>query len=266
MQSFCIFSEIYEGGDGGNYKKGWGILVVPSTRAAVSRFVHLSAPFPQAGINTVPQATAVFTGIGAKSLFIPGRNRNAYNKRSKCTVNPAYNKTSSVHDNNETFLNTTVQIRNWQNANGGCPPTSCAHIQFMGKGKSCPSDEVFISAGINDSSGWYGKNPNYSGRRIRDNLRMKYPKSNFSLPSDSSCDLIGSKNIVGRLLNGVDVSKVCTEAASPANTKGEFVQLETSPRMRKKEYYEGWVEVFNQSFPPVNAAGMDIDDTDVWSE
>ncbi|PFH48353.1 hypothetical protein AMATHDRAFT_87139 [Amanita thiersii Skay4041] len=326
-QSFCIFSEISKGNDEEkyhNYEKGWGLLVVPSTRAAVSCFVHLSAPFPQAGINTVSQATAAFTGIGAKSLFIPGRNRNAYNKRSKCTVNPAYNKTSSVHDN----------IRNWQNRNGGCLPASCAHIQFMGKGASYDSDEqerrrarvpvtshadsidsIRIATDstssmhrlmrtplsclvlactrvynlspnyshfsrllrnaesstnqiltISNSSGWYGKNPNYSGRRIRDNLRKKCPDWKLSLPSDSSCNLIGSNNIVGRLLNGVDVSKVCTEPASPDKKKGEFAQLESSPNMRGKDRHEIWVEVLKQSCPAVNAAGMDIDDTDVWSE
>ncbi|PFH48357.1 hypothetical protein AMATHDRAFT_150027 [Amanita thiersii Skay4041] len=271
-QSFCIFSEIYRGNNGTdhNYKKGWGLLVVPSTREAVSRFVHLSAPFPQASINSTEQATAVFKGIGAKSLYISGRNHRTFMQPSTCimsTSNTTYYKTDAAHDNNELFLDTSIQIMNWQKVNGGCAAASCAYIEVLGKAESsCKDDEVFISAGIDNGSGWYTRHQDYPGRRIRDNLAKKYPKWKFSLPSDSTCDFVGTKDIIGRMLNGVNVSRVCTQDASPGNTKGEFVQLEESPTMRQSKYHQVWIDVLRESFTPVCADGMDVDEINMCIE
>ncbi|PFH46220.1 hypothetical protein AMATHDRAFT_155894 [Amanita thiersii Skay4041] len=264
-QSFCIFSEIYtDGGGNDDYKKGWGLLVVPSTRRAVSRLVHISAPFPQSAIGTVSQATAVFQGIGAKSLYIPGRNRKAFPVPTSCipsTAKTTYYKTDSVHDNNEMFLDTSIQIINWQDANGGCPSDTCAYIQFMGKGKSaCSGLEVFLSVGLEDnSSGWYTKHFNYPAQRIKNNLVRVFKNWRFGLPSNIQCSLVGTENIIGRLLNGVDASKVCTDAASAENTAGEFVQLEQGPNIRTAQYHDGMVKALSSSFSANCAEGMDSD-------
>ncbi|KAE9395759.1 hypothetical protein BT96DRAFT_1043005 [Gymnopus androsaceus JB14] len=46
--TFCVLSEKTSFIDGSNsyYTKGWGVIVVPSSRKKVSHMIHLSAPHP----------------------------------------------------------------------------------------------------------------------------------------------------------------------------------------------------------------------------
>lgn len=47
------------------------------------------------------------------------------------------------------FYDANKAIWAWQNANGGCPSSSCAFIQFHGKSpKTCPYDQMFLSSGL----------------------------------------------------------------------------------------------------------------------
>lgn len=93
-KSFCILSEVEA--TNGYYARGWGLMVVPATRAAVSRYIHISAPHPLFDTGTPQQAIALFKNTGAKSLFISGRHRDAYVFES--CVSPNYSKTDATHD------------------------------------------------------------------------------------------------------------------------------------------------------------------------
>ena len=98
--SYCVLSEITS--EDGVYSKGWGFMVVPATRRAVSRFIHISAPHPIAELNTTQQAAALFKSTGAKSLSIPGRFRMAFSEATDCVQSPpdtVYYKTDPAHDN-----------------------------------------------------------------------------------------------------------------------------------------------------------------------
>lgn len=85
-QSFCVLYERTVSPCNSRYEKGWGFMVVPSSRDGVSRSLHLSAPHPFYDIGTPTQATHLFKEIGAKSLLIPGRMRPAYNVPSTCVL------------------------------------------------------------------------------------------------------------------------------------------------------------------------------------
>lgn len=102
---YCVFHETKADCDA--YVKGWGFVVVPAMRAAVSRSIHISAPHPAYDLGTVEQATSLFKSSGAHSLLVAGRIRSAYLKASECVepkssgtiyyhTDPAHNHVSSV--------------------------------------------------------------------------------------------------------------------------------------------------------------------------
>jgi len=99
--SYCVLSE-RNGGSWG-YTRGWGLMVVPASRATVSRNVHFSAPHPGYDLGTPQQAAVLFKSTGAKSLLVPGRVRTAFLDRTNCVVSNAastvYYKTDTTHDN-----------------------------------------------------------------------------------------------------------------------------------------------------------------------
>ncbi|PFH47533.1 hypothetical protein AMATHDRAFT_50238 [Amanita thiersii Skay4041] len=249
-RSFCIFAETVTECDT-EYEKGWGILVVPATRKAVSRHVHIAAPHPLYDLGTEQQAASVFKSIGAKSLYIPGRMRLAFPQLTPCvqsTIKSKYYKTDPAHD---------------KNANGGCPAASCAYVQFHGKGPStCRSDHIFISTGLGRdkaSREWYTNNTNYPVKRLKSQLSSVFPSWTISLPTDSTCLLTATKNIVGRLINGVPERKVCREAASAASASGEFVHMEQAKISRSPKFYGHWTRGLLAAFETTCAGGMQKD-------
>ncbi|KAI9450932.1 hypothetical protein BJY52DRAFT_1125582 [Lactarius psammicola] len=218
-RSFCILSETQLHPDG-YYLRGWGLVVVPSTRARVSRYIHISAPHPRYDPRSPQQAAAIFRNTGAKSLLISGRHRDAYGNPSLCQ--PPFHRTDAAHDINEPFFDANKEIRKWQ---GDCPSASCAFIQIH-RQTSCPSDTVFLSAGIG-SVDWYTY---YSPVvRIKNQLDITFPPGpswTNSLPSTSPCGLTATQNIFGRLLNGIDESLVCRDGSDAARVTGQFVHIE----------------------------------------
>jgi len=95
-RSFCILSEVQAIGT--RYRRGWGLVAVPATRALVSRYLHISAPHPKYDLHTPQHAATVFRNTGAKSLLISGRHRNAYSSPSLCVEDPDYSVTDPTHD------------------------------------------------------------------------------------------------------------------------------------------------------------------------
>ncbi|KAF8636146.1 hypothetical protein AX17_003759 [Amanita inopinata Kibby_2008] len=260
--SFCVLAENIEAGRD-EYKKGWGFLAVPSTRAAVSRHIHISAPHPLYDRGTELQAATAFQGIGAKSLYVPGRIRLAYPEPTSCippTARSIYYKTDPAHDKNELFFDTSKQLIEWQNVNGGCPSSACAYIQFHGKsGSTCQTDQVFTSTGLGrepDALDWYTNVIDYPIKRIKSQLSAIFPTWNVTLPSDGGCALTATKNIVGRLINGVSEDAVCSRAARAQDTQGQFVHLEQAATSRAMDSYQGWVQALQNSFDTSCAPGM----------
>lgn len=100
QRDYCVLLE--NSVDFNGFPKGWGHVIVPATRAAVSRALHLSAPHPKYDLGTIEQATALFEFSGAKSLLLAGRTRTAFSQPSKCivrspTLEPFY-QTDPVHN------------------------------------------------------------------------------------------------------------------------------------------------------------------------
>lgn len=95
--SYCVLHEF--GGRGGQYKKGWGPLTVHASRSAVARHIHLSAPHPGYDLGTPEQAARLFKETTAKSVFIAGRVRTVFMRKTECIRNRKYWKTDPAHEN-----------------------------------------------------------------------------------------------------------------------------------------------------------------------
>ncbi|KAF9447376.1 hypothetical protein P691DRAFT_793566 [Macrolepiota fuliginosa MF-IS2] len=266
-QSFCILYERSVSPCSMRYEKGWGFMVVPSSRDMVSRLLHLSAPHPFYDVGTPIQATHLFKETGAKSLLVPGRMRPAYNAPSTCVL-PRSNKstyymTDPAHNDLEPFFDANRAIWEWQTRHGGCPSLSCAFIQFHGKARTtCPKDDIFLSAGLADDT-WYTDDVDRPIKRLRNQLYVAFNSESsttapltISLPSDSKCILTATKNVVGRYLNSYPLSsshEVCTQSSDPDSTQGVFIHIEQAAVARNKAAREGWIRALKNTFVGVDA-------------
>ncbi|KAJ3499988.1 hypothetical protein NMY22_g19415 [Coprinellus aureogranulatus] len=257
-KSYCVLVE--HSLDCNGFPRGWGHLIVPETRAQVSRFLHFSAPHPKYDVGTIEQATALFELSGAKSLLLAGRTRTAFMQPSTCILHTSapYWKTDPSHSNLEPFFDAFVAIYQWQQRQGGCPSSSCAFLQMHGKGtKTCALDQIFLSTGLRNNF-WYTNPTGYPIKRLKHHLTQVFPGWNTSLPSDSKCTLTASGNIGGRFINGVPYSKVCSLPAIPYHVTGEFIHVEQAIEARGKEVYREWGEALRRTIAATCKEGMEV--------
>ncbi|KAF8723779.1 hypothetical protein AX14_008682 [Amanita brunnescens Koide BX004] len=263
---FCALVEVgtVRREDREEFAKGWGIFVVPTKRAVngvTGTTLHLSAPHPIYDQHTAGQAAHVFEQTGAKSLYIPGRSRRSFLEQTDCIVDSEtkYWKTDPAHDKGEMMFDTYRAIVDWQKdlrGGGGYLDTSCAYVQFHGKGKrTCRTEQIFLSAGLGrdpKSRSWYTE-PSHGHlpiHRLFVSLKKHFPSLSVTIPASphSTCHLTATKNIVGRLINGVPEDRVCMESATAEGASGFFVHIEQDIKSRKKEAWSTWVEVFLDAF------------------
>ncbi|KAJ7210312.1 hypothetical protein C8J57DRAFT_1401105 [Mycena rebaudengoi] len=251
---YCIASESTT--VDGFYAKGWGLVVVPSTRAAVLRTIHLSAPHPAFDLFTPEQAGALFKSTGAKSLLVAGRSRNAFRKPTDCITptsnSTVYFRTDPAHDVKQPFFTAAKTVREWQLANGGCPPQSCAFIQMHGKAAStCPTDTIFLSSGLGNSPtsvAWYTDSTDRPIKRLKRELMSAFPMWHISLPSDSSCSLTATENVFGRLINRIAEVDVCAGGSNARLATGQFIHIEQATISRQPEAYASWTTAILAAF------------------
>ncbi|KAF6756231.1 hypothetical protein DFP72DRAFT_1067038 [Ephemerocybe angulata] len=259
--SYCVLLETSLDCDG--YPRGWGHVIVPETRAQVSRSIHVSAPHPKFDLGTVEQATAIFEMTGAKSLLLAGRTRPAFHEPSTCitTASKPYYRTDPAHSPTEPFFDAFVAIYEWQQQYGGCPSSSCAFIQMHGKGsKTCANDQVFLSTGLKDNP-WYTSPADYPIKRLKKNLEEVFQGWTISLPSDSKCTLTASGNVGGRFINQVPRSHVCSTPTTPDQVKGEFIHIEQAIESRRSNVYRQWAQAVKRTFETTCARDMDLHPT-----
>ncbi|KAL1735552.1 hypothetical protein EV714DRAFT_280140 [Schizophyllum commune] len=255
-EAYCVLAEKHI--LSGYYAYGWGFMAVPDKKitpgAAVHHLspqhprldVHLSAPHPIFDGPVDTQAAALFTKARARSLFISGRHRRAFEAPSNCEsespTGTKYYATDPAHSTSEPFHLAQVAIKDWQDAHGGCPTASCAYIQLHGKAKTtCPQDVAFISSGLGHdpaSLAWY-LTQDLPTRRLQAALTDAFPTWNISLPTDSPCILTASKTVFGKYVNGVPLGELCGTDATPEGATGQFVHVEQAIESRGEGAYEG---------------------------
>jgi hypothetical protein len=229
---------------------GLGTLAVHSAQSSVENNVHIQGPHPFADALTQEQTTAIFYGLAARSLLIAGAHRKAnQNGENPCLPGKGYGRTDATHTNTWGFHQAFLGLNDFI-TELGCPRDSCAVIQFHGKAdSSCAPAKIFLSIGSADGE-------DYSDTMTQPYFRIKQEIiKRFSMVSgdvrdpgdDELCDLAATKNVQGRIINGVNEDDVCGPNANVVS--GVFVHIEQNRiPFRLDSSYDTWVTVINNSF------------------
>lgn len=108
------------------------------------------------------------------------------------------------------------------------------------------------------SEAWYTDDVDRPVKRLKSQLKLAFPTWNITLPSDNSCTLTATKNVIGRFLNGVDDSQVCRQDADTQLATGAFVHVEQGAAARAESAYEAWSEALGKTFEPDCDVGMTV--------
>ncbi|KAJ3099261.1 hypothetical protein HDU97_003325 [Phlyctochytrium planicorne] len=251
-REFCVAAETSLD-DNGKFQKGWGTFIVPINES-LEAGLHLQAPHPIFDGNTDLLASDSFRNVkGFRSLFLATRHRNAFKSDNPCLPNLGYSITDPAHNSAEPLFAYASSIIKFENART-CPrQDSCGILQLHGKGEdTCSSDSAFVTAGTSVGSA-YTRNPQWIANRLQKSLLASSASAGFdwsvTSPVTSSCILTATRNVVGKVLNGVDGTQVCSpNAVKSTSVTGRFAHIETAEahnqRPEMKIFLEGALDMF----------------------
>lgn len=234
-----------------HFRRGWGLLMVPFDKSTVKTNLHISVSHPFSDGLVHVQAASLFTRTGARSLLISGLRKDSRYAKSKCRKR--FFASDGSRDNGTMFHQTAVAIKDWQmTKGGGCPWSTCAFVQFHGKGpKTCQRDTVLLSAGVPGSS-LSGKkfyaNSKLPVNRLKKALLQRVPKWNVVTPDDSRCKLTGVTNTFGKILNRIPSEMVCHQKSKVSQATGHFIHIEQAPLARRQSSVQIWTEALLHAF------------------
>ncbi|KAJ3099260.1 hypothetical protein HDU97_003324 [Phlyctochytrium planicorne] len=231
-RSFCVAAEVLLDANG-KFKNGWGTFIVPINEITGSG-LHLQAPHPIFDGNTDLLATDVFRNVkGFRSLLLANRHRNAFKSDNPCLPNLGYSITDPAHNSAEPFFAYSTSILKFENARTCPKQDSCGILQLHGKGDdTCASDSAFVTAGTSVGSA-YTRNPQWIANRLLHALQVSSVSNGLdwqvTSPVTSDCGLTATRNVVGKVLNGVDGGMVCSpNAVKSTSVTGRFAHIETA--------------------------------------
>ncbi|KAI8804775.1 hypothetical protein BJ742DRAFT_823224 [Cladochytrium replicatum] len=248
---YCVISERkYD-----HQWRGLGVFVVP--RNTNGPGVHLMAPHPIFDGSTDFQAVWIFQQHSTmfRSLLIAGRHRNAFPCTSNCvngSTKAPYFMTDPTHSAGEPFARAAISIVQFNrlfpttfcnNVTANASAVPCGVIQLHGQ-RSCPESTVFLSAGLANSSSLYHPSspPSTLYGRVKRMLGMTRDVGwTVDDPWTSSCKLAATQNVLGRIVNGVEVGKECSNQPDCAHCSGDFVHVEQGETARESK--EAWSRI-----------------------
>jgi len=244
-RSYCILAEtaMSDYGDpaGELVAHGWGTFVVNPTSL---RHLNASAPHVKYEAWTDKEATLLFRQTRSRSLLLNGAHRYASDTPSDCQ--PDRKRSDAAHNVQNMFHATVEELQEYYGALGSSP----LHIQFHGMGSSsCPGVDVFMSHGVN-----LAMESNAVLLMLRQNMASDHPGWTITVPGESpDCNLAGTTNVQGRMLNGVAQDDVCSEVASGYTES--FIHIEQHYDFRDADYWDSAIEdtwpVFSYHLPLV---------------
>lgn len=232
-QNFCVLMEYRDEDDSGRVDWGWGTVIVNMNP---EKNLDLQVPHPIFDGGTLEQGFSLIKSVGAKSLIIAGTHRKASTSESTCQS--GYFETDVAHNVGSLFdLTTDILIE--KSIDDEVEPNV---IQFHKMGStSCEGTDIYLSYGVRDE---YPKDMMIYN--IIDNLKFNFPEWSVQYPeSEIYCSKHGTKNIQGRMLNGVDAS-LCEDKAD--FYEGNFIHIEQKAGV---QFPENWVKVLRDSIPNI---------------
>ncbi|MFQ5580650.1 MAG: PKD domain-containing protein [Nitrospiria bacterium] len=232
-QSYCVLMEVLDQDDSGKVDRGWGTFIV---NAHPYRELSIQVTHPKNDLNTPMQGIGVFKGSNSRSFLMAGSHRYANSITSTCQA--SYEQADVAHNVENLFQPTVQELLEFYGGTEG----GVVAIQFHGMGtSSCSGVDVHLTHGLNT--------PPVAGDKIVDlksNLLSYNPTWTVTVPGDSpSCDLVGSFNVQGRLLNNVAAGAVCTTAA--VSYSGSFIHIEQKSCCRNAN---DWINAINDTWSP----------------
>jgi hypothetical protein len=228
-RNYCLLMEILDQNGNGFVDNGFGTFIVynSATRQLSHQAVH-----PIADSTTESQAVTVFKDTNSRSYLMAGAHRNANSAASTCL--PSDPESDASHNSNTMVQATNEELLAYY----GAAPWFA--IQWHGMAAStCPTTDVYPSHGHIVTPA-----PTDKIAVLRDNLLVHHSTWNVDLPGSGSCSLNATKNVQGRLLNGVAAECVCCTAASSYTQK--FVHIEQDPNFRNPS---DWIAPITDTFP-----------------
>lgn len=197
------------------FTHGWGTFIYNRTYC---RDLNISAPHahPRDERCTAAEAIGIFKNTRSRTFLMAGTHRRANNELSGCCQDD-YLEADSAHNITHTF-HATIEALKWYYESQN---SSFYHLQFHGMESCCDNCDVYLSHGV--------ITPPKTGDPIlelRDNLLVYNPDWRIGVPGDGTCHLNGTKNVQGRLLNGVPPDQICDCDISPPGYSGRFIHIE----------------------------------------
>ncbi len=214
--------------------RGWGTFMV---NPHATRELHIQIPHPQYERGTAGQGIGLFKALNARSLLMAGAHRHANPRRNTCQKR--YREADTAH-NDATLFHAAAEALHafYEQA-----LQSFAVLQFHGMAyDSCKGVDIYMTYGQNAS-------PSVGDPILvlRDHLAQQHSGWAVRVPGERpTCSLHGSRNVQGRLFNGVPAPQVCDTPASDVSKR--FIHIEQAPGHYRDP--DNWVAALAATFTP----------------
>ncbi len=234
--SYCVFMETsydtYTSTD--RVTHGWGTFIYHPTYL---QELNISAPHAKYETGTAIEAIGVFKNTRSRTFLMTGDHRYASDVDSSCQS--SYKRSDAAHNTNHMFHATIEELVEYYDSHN----CNFYHLQFHGMSSCCGDSgcDVYLSHGSSQSPKTRDKI-----LELRDNLLDHHPGWRIGVPGDGTCNLNGTKNVQGRLINGVANEQVC---GTPATSYSDhFIHIEQCAAYREAS---DWFPAINDTTWPV---------------
>jgi hypothetical protein len=226
---YCLLMEVRNQNGDRFVDHGFGTFIVygNATRQLSHQAVH-----PIFDGTTEIQAVTVFRDTDSRSFLMAGAHRNANSAASACL--PEHPESDPSHNVDPMVQATNEELLAYYGA------ASWFAIQWHGMAAtSCRTTDVHLSHGVDAVPA-----PTDKIRVLRAKVKQHNKNWRVSLPGPYSCDLNATKNMQGRLINGVAAERVCGTPASSITQK--FIHIEQHMEFRAPSK---WIAPVRDAFP-----------------
>lgn len=221
---YCALTEKFV--IGGSFLKGWAMLVTKSTPEQLkqSQKIHIQAPHVISDTGTDILSAHLFAKFTFQTLLISTRHRHATQIQSSCitpTKLSLYSLSDPCHHPSESFhvASKLILARNQNDI----------YIQMHVKSNTTCKEDIFVSTGIGKAFKWlYLQNKEWPIVKFVNSM-LKMKKHSIGTPYNSDCVLAATKNILGRVVNGMKECDCVNDNKIDVNAiKGNFIHIEQS--------------------------------------
>ena len=213
----------------------WGTVIV--NRDPDARNLSIDSIHPLFDRFTGELSMAVFSKTRAQTFLLSGSHRHAMDEPSPCSGDDNHFRISDPAHAPSVLLSAARAINQYYR-NYDLDYTA---IQLHGMSKlSCPGVDAFLSYGVDSSSPGLGKE---KIDIFRDELQAVFEDVTFTIPGETpECHLLGTGNIIGKMINGVEKGNICNSNVTASVHSGHFLHIEIKLHLRKLEKvaFDSW--------------------------